>query len=247
MRILFKAAVALVFAPGAVSILRGHQATDETEPSMHLKDAEEIDNIHSSRKLNQLSYNQYGCNRKLKAVVRDPSASNPNHCDSNTCGVVNFACSESWESNGLTEITYSISGLTPGKHALHVHQFRVGTDGENTCTSTGGHFNPEAMNHGGNLNAQRHIGDLGNILADESGLAEGTLLAYVPLKGELGVRGKAVVVHAGTDDLGTGGDDGSRAVGNAGARPGCGNIRNARDDESGSEIDATYSFQIKTP
>ena len=71
---------------------------------------------------------------------------------------------------------------------------------------------------------QRHIGDLGNILADESGLAEGTLLAYVPLSGNLGIAGRAVVVHAGTDDLGTGGDDGSRGVGNAGARPGCGNI-----------------------
>ena len=72
---------------------------------------------------------------------------------------------------------------------------------------------------------QRHIGDLGNILADEDGAASGTLLAYVPLWGEYGIRGRAVVVHEGTDDLGLGGDDGSRAVGNAGARPGCGTIR----------------------
>lgn len=72
---------------------------------------------------------------------------------------------------------------------------------------------------------QRHIGDLGNILVDETGAASGTLLAYVPLWGEYGIRGRAVVVHAGTDDLGLGGDDGSRAVGNAGARPGCGTIK----------------------
>lgn len=73
------------------------------------------------------------------------------------------------------------------------------------------------------------IGDLGNILADEDGVAEGSLLAYAPLKGDLGIRGKSVVVHAGTDDLGTGGDDASRAVGNAGARPGCGNIQQTNE------------------
>lgn len=87
-----------------------------------------------------------------------------------------------------------------------------------------GHWNPENNNHGGNLNAQRHIGDLGNILADDEGNAKGTLLAKVPLKGGLGINGRSVVVHAGEDDLGTGGDDGSRAVGNAGARPACGTI-----------------------
>ena len=66
---------------------------------------------------------------------------------------------------------------------------------------------------------------MGNILADDNGVATGTLLANVPLGGEYGIRGRSVVVHAGQDDLGLGGDDGSRAVGNAGARPGCGNIR----------------------
>ena len=79
-------------------------------------------------------------------------------------------------------------------------------------------------NHGGNLDEQRHLGDLGNILVDSKGVAVGTLLAKVPLVGSLGIEGRAVVVHAGTDDLGLGGNSSSRAVGNAGARPGCGNI-----------------------
>lgn len=100
----------------------------------------------------------------------------------------------------------------------------MGSGDDISCSSTGGHWNPEENNHGSNLDAQRHIGDLGNILADGDGFAEGTLLARVPLNGSLSVAGLAVVVHEGTDDLGLGGDAGSRAVGNAGARPGCGTI-----------------------
>jgi len=174
----------------------------------------------------RLNANEFGCQRTLEANVSNPEE--PDDCDANVCGTITFGCSESWEMNSLTEIHYNITGLTPGqKHALHVHQYTLGGEtGEEdlTCTSTGGHWNPMAMNHGGNLNAQRHVGDLGNILADETGRAAGRLLALVRLKGETGIAGRSVVVHAGTDDLGTGGDDGSRAVGNAGARPACGDI-----------------------
>ena len=223
MRLIFAAVLALACAPQAASVLRGSQAT--TEESTRVSAALPLDADSKNRQLS------YGCGRILEAKIRDPSAEDPEDCGSSACGVVRFACSEEHDSNGLTEINYSISGLTPGKHALHVHQFRVGTDDDDSCTSTGGHWNPEFVNHGGNLNDQRHIGDLGNILADESGLAEGSLLAYVPLRGSWGVRNRAVVVHAGTDDLGTGGDDGSRAVGNAGARPGCGNIREIEGDD----------------
>jgi Cu-Zn family superoxide dismutase len=65
---------------------------------------------------------------------------------------------------------------------------------------------------------------LGNILADATGLAEGTLYADTPLEGDSGILGRSVVVHAGEDDLGLGGNPTSRTVGNAGARPACGTI-----------------------
>ncbi|CAB9511826.1 dismutase [Seminavis robusta] len=183
------------------------------------KDEATLEEQEQEQRQLQNGYYRYGCDRVLSAQLFDPSS---NRCGQSACGSVTFRCPSEW--SGFTEISYSIRGLTPGKHALHVHQFAVGTGGDSSCLSTGGHWNPQHNNHGGNLNAQRHIGDLGNILADDSGLAEGTLLAYVPLRGNLGINGKAVVVHAGTDDLGTGGDDGSRSVGNAGARPGCGTI-----------------------
>lgn len=42
------------------------------------------------------------------------------------------------------------------------------------------------------------------------------------LSGEQSVVGRACMVHALTDDLGLGGDDGSLATGNAGSRVACG-------------------------
>merc|ERR1711983_84796 len=38
---------------------------------------------------------------------------------------------------------------------------------------------------------------------------------------EYSILGKAIVLHAGEDDLGRGGDEGSETTGNAGARLGC--------------------------
>ena len=41
------------------------------------------------------------------------------------------------------------------------------------------------------------------------------------LTGKYSILGKAIVVHEGVDDKGLGGNDGSKATGNAGARAGC--------------------------
>lgn len=40
------------------------------------------------------------------------------------------------------EVTGTVSGLVPGKHGFHVHEFA--NDGSN-CTAAGGHFNPEKV------------------------------------------------------------------------------------------------------
>lgn len=142
----------LLFVPGTLSsssLRRGAVISDRQQ----YKDAENEDRElkGSGSGHGGGDYDGYGCGRVLEAVISNPVASDPDDCESNACGVVSFRCAPTYHKNGLTEIAYRITGLAPGKHALHVHQYNVGKDGENTCTSTGGHWNPEGMNHGGNL------------------------------------------------------------------------------------------------
>merc|ERR1719431_926136 len=112
----------------------------------------------------------------------------------------------------------NITGLTPGKHGFHVHaNGDLGSD----CKDAGGHYNPYNKTHG-SPTTERHVGDLGNVVADDSGAVmvkiEDSLATLI---GDIDITGKAIVVHEGEDDLGLGGDSGSLATGNAGGRAGC--------------------------
>jgi Cu-Zn family superoxide dismutase len=67
---------------------------------------------------------------------------------------------------------------------------------------------------------------VGNITANESGVAEGTITdSLIKLEGEYSVVGRSVMVHADADDLGKGGHELSPTTGNAGARISCGEIK----------------------
>jgi superoxide dismutase, Cu-Zn family len=89
----------------------------------------------------------------------------------------------------------------------------------------GPHFNPHNTTHAGPTSAVRHVGDLGNIQTDSSGVAKGTVEdKYIKLIGPESVIGRMVVVHAGEDDLGLGGNEESLKTGNAGGRAACGVI-----------------------
>jgi len=122
-----------------------------------------------------------------------------------------------------TEFKISIEGLAPEtSHGFHIHQF--GTIGA-SCTQAGGHYNPFDDNHGAPSARARHVGDLGNVLADENGHVS---LTYSDTKALLyslsTIVGRAFVVHEGMDDLGLNDDRGSRTTGNAGGRLACGVI-----------------------
>ena len=108
-------------------------------------------------------------------------------------------------------VTVDISGLTPGKHGFHIHEF--GDCSADDASSAGGHFNPAGASHGAPTAGMRHAGDMGNIEADKDGRA---MLDYVDhvmtLSGERSILGHAVIVHEKEDDLK------SQPTGNAGGR-----------------------------
>ena len=94
---------------------------------------------------------------------------------------------------GKTRVTGELTGLTKGDHGFHVHEFG---DLSNGCVSAGAHFNPAAKEHGGPTDAERHAGDLGNIVAGEDGKATVNIVdAQIPLDGPNSIIGRSVVVR----------------------------------------------------
>jgi superoxide dismutase, Cu-Zn family len=114
-------------------------------------------------------------------------------------------------------VSAHLTGLTPGLHGFHIHEH--GDCSAPDAMSAGAHFDPTENPHG-EPSPQHHMGDLGNIEADQNGEAHLELtLGHLEMQGENSIIGKAVLVHADPDDLS------SQPAGNAGARIGCGVIQ----------------------
>ncbi|XP_040887791.1 copper chaperone for superoxide dismutase-like isoform X1 [Toxotes jaculatrix] len=113
----------------------------------------------------------------------------------------------------------TIDGLEPGLHGLHIHTLG---DLTQDCNSCGEHYNPFGRQHGGPGDTERHVGDLGNIVAGPDGRAsfrqEDSHLKVWD------VIGRSLVVDAGEDDLGRGSHPLSKLTGNSGERLACGII-----------------------
>ena len=119
-------------------------------------------------------------------------------------------------------ISADITGLTPGLHGFHIHQFGNLTQG---CMTAGPHFNPAGKTHGCPGREERHVGDLGNVNVAEDGSCHYEIDdELVSLWGDDNVYGRSFVVHANVDDLGDGGHELSKTTGNAGGRLACGVI-----------------------
>lgn len=112
--------------------------------------------------------------------------------------------------DGFVHIVGKVRGLSPGKHGFHIHQYGDlrAADG----TSAGGHYSPQGHKHGGPDDAEHHAGDLGNIVADGDGIAQVDKMSK-DFKLHF-VIGRAIVIHAGADDLTSqpSGDAGPRAA-----------------------------------
>jgi Cu-Zn family superoxide dismutase len=122
--------------------------------------------------------------------------------DTTTRGVVEFQTAAG-ETGPLT-IHVMLMGLEAGPHGMHVH---MGTD----CADPGEHLNPQNAPHGpaNAASGARHLGDLGNVTADASGMVE-EMLRDAMLATDSSFVGKTLVVHKSQDDLTTqpGGDSG---------------------------------------
>jgi len=120
------------------------------------------------------------------------------------------------QTNG-THIHAQLHGLTPGKHGFHIHDLGDCSCADGMCTK--GHFNPTNQPHGGLNSKNRHVGDMGNIIADKQGNATLDFVdKIITLNGPHTIIGRSIIVHADEDDLV------SQPSGNAGARIGCGVI-----------------------
>lgn len=129
--------------------------------------------------------------------------------DSPAKGVIHFTAT----GEGV-EIVGEISGLKPGKHGFHIHEFGDCSSADPKCH--GGHFNPDKKKHGGPTDLERHVGDLGNITADGRGKARINMTdRLISLSGPRSIIGRAVIIHAKADDLKSqpSGDAGDRIAG----------------------------------
>ncbi|MDP2826894.1 MAG: superoxide dismutase family protein [Sulfuritalea sp.] len=114
-----------------------------------------------------------------------------------------------------------IAGLTPGEHGFHVHE--AGDCSAPDASSAKGHFNPAAKAHGHHGAAERHAGDMPNLVADSYGNASVSGdVAMLSLGGDANsILNRSVVIHADPDDYK------SQPAGNSGKRVACGVIRAA--------------------
>ena len=148
-------------------------------------------------------------------AVLEPTKGNKAH------GAVTFT-----RAGGKLSVVADVSGLSPGEHGFHVHEF--GDCSAADASSAGGHFNPKGMPHAGPAEAARHAGDLGNVKADAQGKArlETTTDALSLAPGDTLALGRSVIVHEKADDLHT------QPTGNAGNRVACGVIGVAKPPET---------------
>jgi Cu-Zn family superoxide dismutase len=123
------------------------------------------------------------------------------------------------EVSGGVTVEIRISNAPPGWHAAHLHE--VGDCSADDGTSAGGHFNPGGTQHGSPHAPEHHAGDLGNLYVypDGTGLQVIHMPGLSVTAGPMSVRDRAIIIHAGADDLV------SQPTGAAGGRIGCGVIR----------------------
>lgn len=132
-----------------------------------------------------------------------------------------------WNVSGIVEfeettegviISAKVLNLPEGKHGFHIHE---NGQCENDFESAGGHYNPYNSSHGSPEDGirDRHVGDLGNLEADEFQVAKYRRLdKIIALRGPRTIVGLTIIIHEHPDDFV------SQPTGKSGSRIGCGII-----------------------
>ena len=123
---------------------------------------------------------------------------------------------------GGAAVKTALKGLPPGPHGFHVHQ-------NGSCQPTtannqpvpagaaGGHYDPQNTGKHEGPEGSGHLGDLPLLQVGQDGNANQSLTAP-HIKDLAGLKGKAVVIHAGGDNY----SDQPQPLGGGGARIACG-------------------------
>lgn len=158
---------------------------------------------------------QYPIVESAVAQIRPTSAGNAE-------GTVTFLAAED---DREMRVTVELTGLEPGLHGFHVHE--VGDCSADDASSAGGHFEPYNAPHGSPDATEHHVGDMGNIEADQNGRVSSELsFRDLAFSGPASILQRSVVIHRNVDDLA------SQPSGDAGSRVGCGVIQNDKQAQA---------------
>lgn len=131
--------------------------------------------------------------------------------DSKIKGIIHFIAE-----GDEVKVEAMVEGLKAGPHGFHIHETGDCTDAAAGFKKAGGHFNPTQHVHADVIVSPRHVGDMGNLVADNKNKVNSSVtIEGLPLGGPESIIGKAVIIHKNKDDGKT------QPTGNAGDRLAC--------------------------
>ncbi len=155
--------------------------------------------VKDSGKLKRIDLPKISSVKKAVAVVRASRTGR-------ILGKIKFTENEDRTIN----IAVDIKNIATGRHGFHIHQYGDLTDEK--FNNVGSHFNPNNHEHSTLNIKERHIGDLGNIVADEYyKISMNFNNSNIKLSGPNNIIGRTIIIHQ--DE-----DDGTGKVGNAGKK-----------------------------